>query len=58
VGRDDFLRHLATINGQRSTYDVLLIDRWEGDKLVETWSLRAGEPQPISGRKAADDHDG
>jgi hypothetical protein len=43
------LRHLATIDGERTTYDVLLVDRWEGDKVVETWSLRASEPSPVAG---------
>jgi hypothetical protein len=43
------LRHTVTLDGQRSAYDVLLIDRWEGDKTVESWSLRASEPSPTCG---------
>jgi hypothetical protein len=38
------------VEGQRMAWEVLLVDRWDGDEIVESWSLRSGEPQPVEVR--------
>jgi hypothetical protein len=39
----------ANVDGKRLTWGLLQVERYEGDKVVEMWSLREGEPRPASG---------
>ncbi len=40
------LRQTGNVNGQRMSWDVCQVLRWEGDKASEVWALRGSDPQP------------
>ncbi len=43
-----FTSSTGTLDGQRVTWDLCQVLRYEDDQVAETWVLRGGPPQPIS----------
>ena len=41
-----FTRSTGTLAGERKAWDLCQVMRYDGDKVVEFWALRGGEPQP------------
>jgi len=42
-----FTRSSGTLDGQRMTWQLCQVLRYEREQIVETWVLRGGEPQPV-----------
>ncbi len=43
-----FARSTGTFDGQRMTWDLCEVVRYEGDEAAEVWALRGGPPSPTS----------
>ena len=41
-----FVRSTGMVDGQRMSWDLCQVLRYEGDQAVEVWALRGGAPQP------------
>ena len=44
------MRSTGTIGGERKTWDLCQVLRYEGDAVAEIWALRGGEPRPAGTR--------
>ena len=42
-----FTRSTGTLDGQRVTWELCQVLRYEGEQVAEAWVLRGGAPQPI-----------
>jgi SnoaL-like domain len=43
-----FARSTGTLDGQRMTWDLWEVLRYDGDRAAEVWALRGGPPRPTS----------
>ena len=48
-----FARSTGLMGGQRMTWSVCMVTRWEDDEIAEEWVLRGDAPRPIDATDTA-----